>query len=109
MTGRQQRSARLLQLGSGEGDDSPRDGFEARLHARIAADGALPVAESWADALGRVARPALTLAAIAMVTTIAIHLWDRRGDDLTLLADGDVQLAALLEGDVSGLFGESSP
>ena len=110
---RQLRGALLLRLGSGGGDDGPRTGFEARVRARIAAEAsAAPVSVAWADSLGRVARPALALAAIVTMTTIAIHLWDRsRGDrdDLTLLAEGDPALAALLDGNIDDIFEESLP
>ena len=99
------RAGRLLRLGSGEGDEAPREGFEARVRARIATRGTDVAAAVWTDSVGRLARPALGAAVIVTAVCFALALWDRSGgDDLGLLADSDSALSSLLAGDFDPLL-----
>lgn len=107
-----ERSASLLRLGSGggDGDEIPSAGFEARVRARIAADGRVQVTPPWSDALASIARPAATMAAIVMAASLALELWHRsRGDDLALLTEQDAALSAALDSGLDDVFLGSEP
>lgn len=96
---REARARTLLQLGSALSADQPRDGFEARLRARIAAEGGAPAVATWADAVGMMARPALGVAMLAMVAALAWSGWQSTrpsADDFALLADADGVLDSVL-------------
>jgi hypothetical protein len=100
------RAHELLRLGTILAASGPRSGFEARLRARISAEGPAP-ALSWADGISLVARPSLALATVALLVSLGwlglSYSRTASADDLTLITGGDPLLAAVSIGGVDGI------
>src|SRR5262249_6811788 len=110
------RAERLLRLGSErDAEASPRPGFETRLRARIASDGAVaadPAGAAWTEGLHGPGRPALALATTLAIVCGGLYVQgtSQPGEaDLASLVEIDSVFDSALGGDPGVLLEDPAP